>query len=166
MKGKMKKSFFYYLFAVVCTACLFTACSDDDDDDKKNLTIDNIVGTYPGDIDVKLAGSEVISDYPVSISVVKVSDSKVKVTLPNFSIPGTVAPVPAESLKPVDITVECSAVLATDEFKLTGSGTVDLTEWGLDVLPVTVSGDADGTELDLDIAVAAMKVVVDFDGRK
>lgn len=51
----MKKSVFYYLFAVICTVCLFTACSDDDDDNKI-LTVDNIVGTYPGDLDVTLAG--------------------------------------------------------------------------------------------------------------
>ena len=53
----MKKSVFYYLFAVICTVCLFTACSDDDDDDNKVLTVDNIVGTYPGDLDVTLAGT-------------------------------------------------------------------------------------------------------------
>lgn len=53
----MKKSVFYYLFAVICTVCLFTACSDDDDDDnKKALTVDNIVGTYPGDLDITLGG--------------------------------------------------------------------------------------------------------------
>lgn len=58
----MKKSVFYYLFAVICTVCLFTACSDDDDDDNKVLTVDNIVGTYPGDLDVTLAGTEVAKD--------------------------------------------------------------------------------------------------------
>lgn len=65
----MKKSVFYYLFAVICTVCLFTACSDDDDDDNKVLTVDNIVGTYPGDLDVTLAGTEVAKDVAASIVV-------------------------------------------------------------------------------------------------
>ena len=89
----MKKNIFYYLFAVICTVCLFTACSDDDDDDNKVLTVDNIVGTYPGDLDVTLAGTEVAKDVAASIVVTRVDDSKVKVSLSNFTIPG-VLPVP------------------------------------------------------------------------
>ena len=58
----MKKSIFYYLFAVVCTVCLFTACSDDDNDDKVTLIVDNIVGTYPGKMDIRLTGNSVASD--------------------------------------------------------------------------------------------------------
>lgn len=54
----MKKSIFYYLFGCdyVRYVCL-QLCSDDDDDDNKVLTVDNIVGTYPGDLDVTLAGT-------------------------------------------------------------------------------------------------------------
>ena len=134
----MKKSVFYYLFAVICTVCLFTACSDDDDDDNKVLTVDNIVGTYPGDLDVTLAGTEVAKDVAASIVVTRVDDSKVKVSLSNFTIPG-VLPVPM---------------------------TIDMSALGMGELAVVITGDADGKELDLDIAVATMKVVVDFEGRK
>ena len=156
----MKKSVFYYLFAVICTVCLFTACSDDDDDDnKKALTVDNIVGTYPGDLDITLAGTEVAKDVVASIVVTKVSDSKVKVSLSNFTIPG---------LLPVPMTIEatCDVVPSTDELKLNGQTTLDMSALGMGELVVVITGDADGKELDLDIAVTAMKVVVDFEGRK
>lgn len=46
----MKKNFFYYLFAVICSVALFTSCSDDDA--VKGLTIDNVVGTFTGDLSV------------------------------------------------------------------------------------------------------------------
>lgn len=149
----MKKSVFYYLFAVICTVCLFTACSDDDDDDNKVLTVDNIVGTYPGDLDVTLAGTEVAKDVAASIVVTRVDDSKVKVSLSNFTIPGVL---------PVPMTIDATC----DVVKLNGQTTIDMSALGMGELAVVITGDADGKELDLDIAVATMKVVVDFEGRK
>ena len=156
----MKKSVFYYLFAVICTVCLFTACSDDDDDDNKVLTVDNIVGTYPGDLDVTLAGTEVAKDVAASIVVTRVDDSKVKVSLSNFTIPGVL---------PVPMTIDATCAmwfLRQNELKLNGQTTIDMSALGMGELAVVITGDADGKELDLDIAVATMKVVVDFEGRK
>ncbi len=46
----MKKNLFYYLFAVICSVTLFTSCSDDDDD-VKGLTIDQVVGTFTGQLE-------------------------------------------------------------------------------------------------------------------
>ena len=156
----MKKSILYYLFAVVCTVCLFTACSDDDDDNNnKALTVDNIVGTYPGKMDIKLAGNSVASDMETSITVGKVSDSKVKISLSNFTIP-VVLPAP------VNIEAECAVTPSTDELKLNGTTTIDLSAMNLGNLDVVVAGDADGKELDLDITVTTMGVVVEFDGQK
>lgn len=156
----MKKSIFYYLFAVVCTVCLFTACSDDDDDDnKKALTVDNIIGTYPGKMDIKLAGAQLFDDMETSITVGKVSDSKVKISLSNFTIPN-VLPVP------VNIEAECDVTPSTDELRLNGITTIDLSALGLGNLDVTVAGDANGNELELDITVTKMGVVVEFDGHK
>jgi len=152
----MKKSVFYYLFAVICTIGLFTSCSDDDN---KVLTVDNIVGTYPGDLDVTLAGTEVAKDVAASIVVTRVDDSKVKVSLSNFTIPG-VLPVP------MTIDATCDVVPSTNELKLNGQTTIDMSALGMGELAVVITGDADGKELDLDIAVATMKVVVDFEGRK
>lgn len=77
----MKKSIFY-LFAVVCTVCLFAACSDDDDDDKV-LTVDNIVGAYSGTLTVLGAPTP-----NTPISLIKVSDSKVKIELKDFKFLG------------------------------------------------------------------------------
>ena len=132
----MKKSVFYYLFAVICTVCLFTACSDDDDDDNKVLTVDNIVGTYPGDLDVTLAGTEVAKDVAASIVVTRVDDSKVKVSLSNFTIPG---------LLPVPMTIDatCDVVPSTNELKLNGQTTIDMSALGMGELAVVITGDAD-----------------------
>ena len=153
----MKKSIFYYLFAVVCTVCLFTACSDDDNDDKVTLIVDNIVGTYPGKMDIRLTGNSVASDIAASITVGKVSDGKVKVSLSNFKIPDVLP-------SPVNIEAECDVTPSTDELKLNGTATIDLPVVGK--LDVVVTGDADGEELDLDIVVTKVGVVVDFDGHK
>ena len=74
----MKKNFFYYLFAVICSVALFTSCSDDDDA-VKGLTIDNVVGTFTGDLSVL--------QQPIpntSITVIKVDANTVKVALKDF----------------------------------------------------------------------------------
>ena len=149
----------FWLSCVMMALCIgFTACSDDDDDNKI-LTVDNIVGTYPGDLDVTLAGTEVAKDVAASIVVTRVDDSKVKVSLSNFTIPG-VLPVP------MTIDATCDVVPSTNELKLNGQTTIDMSALGMGELAVVITGDADGKELDLDIAVATMKVVVDFEGRK
>lgn len=153
----MKKSIFYYLFAVVCTVCLFTACSDDDDDNIV-ITVDDIVGQYPGTLDISLAGQSVAKDLPTTIVVTSVSDSKVKASLMGFTIPG-VLPVP------VDIEVTCDVVPKDDgELRLSGNTTVSIPSIG--DIPVGVTGEADGHELDLDILVTSLTVSVDFDGYK
>ena len=109
-------------------------------------------------MDVTLAGTEVAKDVAASIVVTRVDDSKVKVSLSNFTIPG-VLPVP------MTIDATCDVVPSTNELKLNGH-TIDMSALGMGELAVVITGDADGKELDLDIAVATMKVVVDFEGRK
>lgn len=152
----MKKSIIYYLFAVVCTVCLFTACDDDDDNTATTLTVDNIVGTYTGTMDITLAGATVADDLATSITVAKVSSSSVTVSLSNFTITGVLE-------TPVDIQATCTVTSGGDDLNLSGSTTVSI--MGLEV-PVTVTGDSDGKELDLDIAVTTLGVTVDFDGTK
>lgn len=147
----MKKSIFYYLFAVVCTVCLFTACSDDD------IAIDDIVGQYPGTLDVSMAGQSVAKDLPTTIAVTSLSDSQVKVSLMGFTIPG-VLPVP------VNIEVTCNVTLKDGELRLSGNDTISIPSFG--DIPVSVTGEADGNELDLDILVTSLTVSVDFEGYK
>lgn len=153
----MKKSIFYYLFAVVCTVCLFSACSDDDDDDNKGITVAQIVGTYPGEMDITLAGNSVTKDLKTSIKVEKVSDSKVKIVLAGFTIPGILP-------QPMDITADCDVTSSTNELKLAGN--TSITVPGIGALEAKITGDADGKELDLKITVESVQVVVDFDGQK
>lgn len=154
---KMKKCIFYYLFAVVCTVCLFTACSDDDDDDPVILSVDQVTGTFTGNFEIE----SLTANYPGSVTVTKVSDSKIKLELANFMIPGI-------EIDP--ISVECNVTLDADrdEFALVGTGTATVSSLGS--FPVTVSGDIDTRELDVDITVAQVPVlggiVVEFDGRK
>lgn len=152
----MKKSIFYYLFAVVCTVCLFTACSDDDDDNKATLTVDQVVGNFTGSFEV--LGTPV----PGSVRVTKVSDSKITLGLDNLNIAGM-------NIDP--ISVECNVALDKDrdEFNITGAGSATISALGA-TFPVTVSGDVDARELDVDIIVAEVptlgSIKVEFEGRK
>ena len=69
----MKKNLFYYLFAMICSVALFASCSDDDDE-VTGLTIDQVVGTFTGQLEVlnqSIPGT--------SIFVTKVDANTVKV---------------------------------------------------------------------------------------
>lgn len=85
----MKKNLFYYLFAVLCTVTLFASCSDDDepgnDGDVKKMMMENVLGTYSGELNVSLEG---IPFDPITqkIFVEQESSDKVKLSLRNFSI--------------------------------------------------------------------------------
>lgn len=154
----MKKSIFYYLFAVVCTVCLFTACSDDDDDDNTStLTVDNIVGTYNGTLQIKTLNLSV----QAPVKVIKVSDSKITVGVTGL----TIMEIPVDP-----INVECSIKkdAKDNEFDIAGSGKAKIT--GLGEFPVTITGDADSKELDIDIVVtkipALNTLTIEFDGTK
>ena len=155
----MKKSIFYYLFAVVCTVCLFTACSDDDDDDNKAiLTVDNIVGTYSGTLQVL---GQPVPNIPISVS--KVNAGKVKVELKNFAFSGITVG---------DISAECTAILDSDgnEFDLNGAAKVTVAALGNIELPITINGDATAKKLDIDINIADIPVMgnikVEYEGTK
>lgn len=150
----MKKSILFYLFAVVCTVCLFTACSDDDDDDK-TVTTSEIAGTYQGQLKINLTGSIL----PASIKVTKVSDSKVNVSLSDFSIPGLLPTA-------IDINADCDVKPAGDDLKLSGTTSIDLTSAGVGKVDVAITGEADRTDLDLLINVTKLGVSVTFDGQK
>lgn len=148
----MKKTFFYYLFAVMCTVCLFTACSDDDDDNKA-LTVDNVVGTYKGTLTVLQVPTP-----NVSISLSKVSDSKVKIELKDFKFAG-------QSLGDIVVN-ECNAKLNGNKMVINGEGDVTII---LGTFPVTVSGDSDGTTLNATIKITGTDVgniEVGYTGKK
>lgn len=118
----MKKNFFYYLFAVICSVALFTSCSDDDA--VKGLTIDNVVGTFTGDLSVL--------QQPIpntSITVIKVDANTVKVALKDFKFGELVIG---------DITANCKATLDKegDDFDLNGQTTLTVAALGNVELPI------------------------------
>lgn len=154
----MKKSIFYYLFAVVCTVCLFTACSDDDDDDKTTLTVDNIVGTYTGALQVM---GQSIPNIPITVS--KVSASKVKVELKDFTFAG---------ISVGDISAECAVTPESDGNKLDlhGAANVTVAALGNIELPIVIDGYATANKLDIDIDITGIPAIgaikVEFEGTK
>lgn len=156
----MRKRVHYYLFAVLCAvcSCFLTSC-DDDDDGKKNLTTDDIVGVYSGEMDIEMLGNKLINDLVSSITVRKSDGSKVTLSLANFTIPGLLP-------TPVDITAECSVTPSTSELKLNGNATLDLSGLGMEKTEIFINGEADGHELEVDITVIKMGVTIEFDGRK
>lgn len=149
----MKKSIFSYLFAVVCAVCLFTACSDDDDDDKV-VTVDNIVGTYVGSLNV--AGTPIPN---TSIYVTKFSDSKVTIELKNFSFgPVTIGDIKVEG---------CDVKANGGKLDINGEGEVTIV---LGTFNVVVAGDSNGTTLNVSIKIADTPglgdITVGFTGNK
>ena len=147
----MKKRIFY-LFAVVCTMCLFTACSDDNDD--KVLTVNDIVGTYNGSLNI--AGTPLSN---TSIYVTKGSDSKVTIELKNFSFGAIVIG---------DIKVEGCDVKANGS-KMDISGEQEVTI-SLGTFPVVVTGNSNGTTLSMSIQITGTPglgdITVGFTGNK
>lgn len=144
------------MLAAFCSISLFTACSDDDDDNKVEITVNDIVGTYDGTLAVL---GENIEE---SIRLEKVNDSKVKVVLEDFEFSG----MPIGT-----INAECLATKDDNgHFDLTGTATVVVAMLGNVELPVAVTGDADGTELELEIAISNIPAIgdlsVEFNGTK
>lgn len=152
----MKKSIFYYLFAVVCTVCLFTACSDDDDDNKASVSVDSVVGTYTGTLQVldqSMANT--------SITLSKVDANTVKVELKDFSYSG---------LEIGDISANCTATLDADELDLYGTVTLTVAALGNIDMPIVIDGDVDASKLDIDINISNVPFLnslkVEFEGYK
>ena len=153
----MKKNLFYYLFAVICYVALFTSCSDDDDA-VKGLTIDNVVGTFTGDLSVL--------QQPIpntSITVIKVDAHRVKVALKDFKFGELVIG---------DITANCKATLDKegDDFDLNGQTTLTVAALGNVELPIVIEGEVDAKELDIDINITNVPLLntlkVEFEGTK
>ena len=148
----MKKNLFY-LFALICSMSLFTACSDDDDDNKA-LTVNDIVGTYAGSLDV--AGTAVPN---TSIYVTKESDSKVTIELKNFSFgPITIGDIKVEG---------CDVKANGSKLDIDGENEVTIS---LGTFPVVVDGDSDGKTLKMSIKITGTPglgdITVGFTGNK
>ena len=148
---------FYYLFAMICSVALFASCSDDDDE-VTGLTIDQVVGTFTGQLEVlnqSIPGT--------SIFVTKVDANTVKVELKDFKFSG---------LTIGDISAECKVALDRegDDFDLNGQATLTVAALGNIELPISITGEVDAKELDIDINITNVPALntlkVEFEGTK
>ena len=116
------------LASVLTMAVMFgtVSCSDDDDNDGP-LTVDNVVGTYKGTLKVL---QESIPN--TSISLTKVSDSKINIELKNFTF---------SSIPVGDIKVECDVWSSENGLEITGSGNVTIAILGICLLYTSDAAD-------------------------
>ena len=138
----------FYLFAMLIGSMSFLmSCSDDDD---TTAASDEVVGTYNGNLVVKLIGQEVANETK-SLSLVKNGDDAVDVVIKDFvlsvSIGEAVIPVSLGNLK-----VEKCALTQKDG-KYTFSGATELK--GIKV-PITET-----SELPVDCTVGITNATVD-----
>lgn len=151
----MKKNLFYYLFAMICSVALFASCSDDDDE-VTGLTIDQVVGTFTGQLEVlnqSIPGT--------SIFVTKVDANTVKVELKDFKFSG---------LTIGDIKCRVALDREGDDFDLNGQATLTVAALGNIELPISITGEVDAKELDIDINITNVPALntlkVEFEGTK
>ena len=148
------------LFSTLCMLAIsvtFTSCSDDDDE-VTGLTIDQVVGTFTGQLEVlnqSIPGT--------SIFVTKVDANTVKVELKDFKFSG---------LTIGDISAECKVALDRegDDFDLNGQATLTVAALGNIELPISITGEVDAKELDIDINITNVPALntlkVEFEGTK
>ena len=148
------------LFSTLCMLAIsvtFTSCSDDDDE-VTGLTIDQVVGTFTGQLEVlnqSIPGT--------SIFVTKVDANTVKVELKDFKFSG---------LTIGDISAECKVALDRegDDFDLNGQATLTVAALGNIELPISITGEVDAKELDIDINITTVPALntlkVEFEGTK
>ena len=151
----MKKNLFYYLFAMICSVALFASCSDDDDE-VTGLTIDQVAGTFTGQLEVlnqSIPGT--------SIFVTKVDANTVKVELKDFKFSG---------LTIGDIKCRVALDREGDDFDLNGQATLTVAALGNIELPISITGEVDAKELDIDINITNVPALntlkVEFEGTK
>ncbi len=159
------------MFAIVCTVCLFTACSDDDDevttsdeptaDEPAVLTLDEIAGSYTGDLMLDTEGWEAET---TTIKVTKTGDNQVNILLEDFEF---------LTMSVGDVSVDCTTTLNTtgDEFTLSGDSELTLNLYSLQyTMPFTLSGTADGKTFSMKFDLASVPFIgdlsVSFEGTK
>lgn len=71
------------MLALVAMCVTFSSCSSDDDDNKTTAAAAEVVGTYEGDMTLKVSSSESTSSN-MTFKIEKVDDNHVNVILPAF----------------------------------------------------------------------------------
>lgn len=81
---KKIKTMLAMMLALVCMTVAFTSCGGDDDDDNTTAAVAaQVVGTYTGDMSVKVSTSESTNEN-MEFKIEKVDDTHVNVVLPAF----------------------------------------------------------------------------------
>ena len=80
---KKFKTMMAMMLALVAMCVTFSSCSSDDDDDKTTAAAAEVVGTYEGDMTLKVSSSESTSSN-MTFKIEKVDDNHVNVILPAF----------------------------------------------------------------------------------
>lgn len=147
----------FYLFAMLIGSMSFLMSCDDDDD---ATVSENVVGTYNGNLVVKLEGQEVANE-PKSLSLVKNSDDAVDVVIKDFVLNVSISDETSIPVSLGDLKVE-KCVLTEEDGEFTFSGTVELkgitvpigdTELSVDCTINIADATVDGKNLDLPIIV-------------
>lgn len=80
---KKIKTMLAMMLALVCMSVAFSSCGGDDDDNTTAAAAAQVVGTYTGDLTIKVSTSESTTE-GLEFKVEKVDDSHVNVTLPAY----------------------------------------------------------------------------------
>lgn len=131
----MKSKFLHYAFVAMCAVFAFTACSEDDDNG--NSIAQKVVGEYTGELNVM--GISSTQDIILS----KAGDSRVKIVLKDFSF---------GDMNIGDISAVCDVIEEDGRYLLSGTTNVKIMQ-GMITVPVSVSGDVYGRELELDLDI-------------
>lgn len=165
----MKKNLFYCLLAVLCTVTLFTSCKDDDgpgnEGDIKKVMMENVLGTYSGELKVSLEGGINLQPVTQKIFVEQDGSDKVKLSLRNFSISVGGAPVSVGNIEVNGIALEGDA----NNVVLQETSTT-MQHAKLGKLDITVSGNVVNGKANLRIDVVQvalpLNILVTFEGNR
>lgn len=165
----MKKNLFYCLLAVLCTVTLFTSCKDDDgpgnEGDIKKVMMENVLGTYSGELKVSLEGGINLQPVTQKIFVEQDGADKVKLSLRNFSISVGGAPVSVGNIEVNGIALEGDA----NNVVLQETSTT-MQHAKLGKLDITVSGNVVNGKANLRIDVVQvalpLNILVTFEGNR
>lgn len=150
------KNNLFKLFALFFIVGLCVACNNDDDNANLSPQIDDVVGLYRGNMKVTV-GSDNMSLPNVPVTVSKVSENEVELTLKNLDAIEEVM---------TDVSVVCSVSNDGNDLNLVGTGSGVINGSKIDVY---VTGDIDNNSLDVDFNFSTDKlgsVTADYNGIK
>jgi len=137
---------------------VFTGCSKDDESEKTDNNYAGIIaGTYAGNL--SMAGSEIVPS--ATISVTRVSDDKVTLTMDE-----TLVGLPVVGDLPLNVSCEAEVSKTGDAYKISGNTTVSIPQLG--DIPVGIEGTIDASgKADISITVTiGTPIPVQFSGTK